>query len=1134
LEATVDGQPIALGGRRQRAVLAVLLLHANELVVADRLVEEAWSGRPPAGAIGTLQTYISRLRRVLEGTGAVITTRGDAYQLVVDPEELDVLSFQRLVEEGQRALRGGEAARARGLFTEALGLWRGEPMADLAYDGFAADAIRDLGETWLAARSGRVEADLMMGHGDAALVADIRGLIERSPFDERLREQLMLALYRSGRQAEALAAYQEARRMLVGDYGIEPTARLRDLERAILLHDPALDLAAPIDRTNAPRERNDGLVAGSDASGGTGAEPRRSRRGSRMTLILVGAGAVIAALVAVGAILGRGGSRSPLRLPANAVVSLDPRSGRVQTETSLRDPPSAMTVGAGAVWVAEASAAQVERIDAATGTATPIAVGHDPSAIVAGLGAVWVADTGDGTVSRINPTDYFRRVATIPVGDGPSGIAVVRGALWVTDRLDDTLVKVDPTRDRFSKRITLAAPPTCVAGTADAVWVCEPSIGIVEEVNATTAEQVESVPVSGGPTAVSAIGGRVWVTAADGTTSVIDPTHDDRVVTGVVGGGPASIAGADGSVWVGDPGHARLTSVVASRGGLVRTHFLATGTPTAALTAGKGGLWAATLASPATHRGGTVRVVSFSLGEVRPDPAFSIDQEQEAMFFATNDGLIGLRKVSGSGGYDLVPDLAESLPRVADGDRSYTFTLRRRIRYSTGARLRAQDVRATFERAFRSELGSPALAGRYLPASLFFSDIRGASSCTPARCDLREGIVTDNRARTVTFRLTAPDPDFVAKLAIPVAYILPAGTPVDHSGDAVLPATGPYEIRAVNVRARGANEGSGTITLVRNAHFHVWSSAAQPAGYPDRIVFRGVLATEMETEMVEHGQADWMTDAIPADRLRQVIDDYPALLHPQATAETSYMLIDTKSAPLSDVRVRQALSDAVDRQRLLRMEGGPLTGVVTCQLLPPSFPGYSRYCPYTTGAALTREWTAPNLARARRLVAASDTRRQRVMTIGVRGPHSVEGIPASYFGRLLSGLGYDPLVRQLPRQAFGGVAYAPQRPPQLFLAAWLADYVGANDFLANFTCSQNPFYCNRHYDALVAHALAVQNSSPSRADLLWQKADRYLTDQAALIPLWNLIDPGFVSKRVGDYQSNPVLGAPLIDQLWVR
>jgi DNA-binding SARP family transcriptional activator len=276
LEATVDGQPVALGGRRQRAVLAVLLLHANELVAADRLVEEAWSGRPPAAAIGTLQTYISRLRRVLEGTGAVITTRGEAYQLVVDPEELDVLSFRRLVEEGQAALRGGEAARADGLFEHALRLWRGQPLADLAYEGFAADAIRDLCETWLAARTGRVDASLVMGGGDAGLVADIRGLIERSPFDERLREQLMLALYRSGRQAEALAAYQEARQMLVGQYGIEPTARLRDLERAILLHDPALDAAAPTDRTAAPTLSNDGLGAGGGVSGG-GATNRGGR-----------------------------------------------------------------------------------------------------------------------------------------------------------------------------------------------------------------------------------------------------------------------------------------------------------------------------------------------------------------------------------------------------------------------------------------------------------------------------------------------------------------------------------------------------------------------------------------------------------------------------------------------------------------------------------------------------------------------------------------------------------------------------------------------------------------------------------------------------------------------------------------
>jgi DNA-binding SARP family transcriptional activator len=241
VEVTVDGRPVDLGGRRQRAVLAVLLLHVNEVVSADRLVEEAWDGRPPPGARGTLQTYISRLRRLIGPTPAQIATQVGGYRLAMAPDELDVECFRRLIREGRIALQDRDHGRARELLEDALHLWRGDALADFPCERFAIDFARQLDDERLAAQLGRIEAEVGLGRADSVLVGEVRRLVALRPLDERVRELLMLALYQSGRQAEALEAYKEARHDLVELCGVEPSERLRDLERRILRHDPTLD-----------------------------------------------------------------------------------------------------------------------------------------------------------------------------------------------------------------------------------------------------------------------------------------------------------------------------------------------------------------------------------------------------------------------------------------------------------------------------------------------------------------------------------------------------------------------------------------------------------------------------------------------------------------------------------------------------------------------------------------------------------------------------------------------------------------------------------------------------------------------------------------------------------------------------
>jgi DNA-binding SARP family transcriptional activator len=248
LEVVAEGRVVALGGSKQRALLALFLLHRAETLSTDRLIDELWGEHPPPTAAKTVQVYISRLRKALaggkdNGSGAVVVTREHGYELDLEPERLDAHRFARLVAEGRDELAAGRPERAGSALEEALSLWRGPPLADLAYEPFAQREIARLDDLRVGALEHLVEAKLRLG-AHAELVGELETLIAEHPYRERLRAQLMLALYRSDRQADALQAYQEARRTLVEELGIEPGERLRELERAILAQDPALAVPA--------------------------------------------------------------------------------------------------------------------------------------------------------------------------------------------------------------------------------------------------------------------------------------------------------------------------------------------------------------------------------------------------------------------------------------------------------------------------------------------------------------------------------------------------------------------------------------------------------------------------------------------------------------------------------------------------------------------------------------------------------------------------------------------------------------------------------------------------------------------------------------------------------------------------
>jgi DNA-binding SARP family transcriptional activator len=241
LEAGDDGRPIPLGGAKQRALLALLLLNANQVVSSERLIDDLWGEEPPESGTTALQVRVSQLRKALGAAGQAIATRAPGYVLQVGSDQLDLHRFERLVADAGADLEGGDAAQASTKLLEALGLWRGEALADLAYESFAQPAIARIEELRLVAQELRIDADLELGRHDE-LVGELEALVAAHPLREGLCRRLMLALYRSGRQAEALEAYQATRRRLVEELGIEPGRRLHDLEQSILRQDRALDL----------------------------------------------------------------------------------------------------------------------------------------------------------------------------------------------------------------------------------------------------------------------------------------------------------------------------------------------------------------------------------------------------------------------------------------------------------------------------------------------------------------------------------------------------------------------------------------------------------------------------------------------------------------------------------------------------------------------------------------------------------------------------------------------------------------------------------------------------------------------------------------------------------------------------
>jgi DNA-binding SARP family transcriptional activator len=539
LEVEEEGRLLNLGGAKQRSVLAFLLLHANDVVSRDRLIDHLWGGSPPETAQTALQVHVSQLRKILGRE--TIVTRAPGYSIQIGAGELDLDRFERLVDEARRQ----EPAEAATTLRAALALWRGPALEDIESSVARPERAR-LEEERLAALEQRIEAELALGR-HAELVPELEGLVREQPLRERLRAQLMLALYRCGRQADALEVYRSGRRLLDEELGLEPADELQRLERAILNHDPSLE--SPV-------------VAG----------VRRPSVAQRR----------------------RASSRTEAPAPPDSVVVIDPQRSRVVGHVLVGRRPVAVAIGHGSVWVANADDGTVSRVHPDRHEVIrTIGIGAPAIDLAVATDAVWVANGSDGTVSRIDPSAdavvetidlrgsselvwnptyavdadddsvwvaagprHVLRLdpatnepsAIIDIGHVPVGVALGQEALWVVTTAERAL-RIEPHTNTATAEVPIGYPVALTAGK-QAVWVSD-ARGQVWRIDPDTATVTQTTPVGRGLVGLCATDGVVFAANnADGTVVQID-AQDGRVAGLVpVGHAPTDVASQDGTVWV--------------------------------------------------------------------------------------------------------------------------------------------------------------------------------------------------------------------------------------------------------------------------------------------------------------------------------------------------------------------------------------------------------------------------------------------------------------------------------------------------------------------------------------------------------------------------------------------------------
>jgi YVTN family beta-propeller protein len=1125
-------------GRQSRLLFAYLVAEQGRPVPRDELAEVLWGEAAPATWDKALTGIVSKLRGLLADRGIdsanVLTGAFGCYRLEL-PEGtwVDVIVAANAAQVAEEALAASDLDKAKAAAALAASLLQ-QPFLPGEEGSWVEEKRREFVDVRGRALSALADAYLRSGNAsEAAKWAE--QTIALAPFRETGYRRLMEAHAAAGNRAEALRVYERCRRLLADELGTYPSPETESIYRG-LLEAPAPSAAAVAALESPP---SDALPLGDRdrETRSTSARLAPARVGKRRLRVVLAAAAIAAAaaVTATVVLLTRGGHDSAAAGVSADSIGVFSATGTLIAQAAVGNGPSAIAVGAGAIWSANVNDDSVSEIDPKTNASVQtVPVGKGPDGVAVGGGFVWVTNGLGGTVSKIDPRTRGV-VQVIQVGNGPSGVAFGEGAVWVANATDRTVTRIDPGTGQ--RRVLAAGAGADGIAVGDgAVWVTSKSAGTLTRIDPRAGIVTPPVNVGHGASAVAVGPGAVWVAnSLDGTVSRVDPSSNNVRWTIGVGAGPSALAvtGNGKTVWVAS----ELAGTIWRIEGDSARRMLTTGNRPVAVATSGGTIYVAVRTSGLAHRGGVLTVLADSpFDSIDPAAAYTVDAWQALTL--TNDGLVTFKREGGSEGTRLVPNLAVEIPTPRNEGKTFTFQVRRGVRYSNGEPLRPADLRRGIERSVMTYARSGAGSGFY------YSSIVGYAACRkhPQGCDLSKGIVADPATNTVTFHLVGPDEDFLDKLALPSADAIPTGTPL--MARLPLPATGPYMFASADVK-RGAR-------LVRNPYFREWFPAAQPDGYPDEIVWRFNVAPSMQRLIVERGSADVALDAgisdegkgkfPPAALFSTLRTRYASQLHLNPALQTFYVFLNTRLPPFNDVRVRQAVNYAVDRNRMDELRGGPELEHPSCQVLPPSLDGYQRYCPYTIRPSADGQYTGPDLAKARRLVAASGTKGEEVTVVGIAGIFQPHG--GNHLVSVLRTLGYKVRFKNFKRSAYFAAISDSRSRIQAGIMGWLQDYPSAGNFFdAQLTCrsfipgsSANQNYaefCNRRIDAEIAGARSLQTTDPGAASRLWSKVDRDVVDQAPWLFIQNPLSLVLVSQRVGNYQYSPQWG-PLLDLLWVR
>lgn len=936
-EVVEQGRPLRLGGPRQRALLMVLLLRRGEVVSSDRLIDLIWRERPPATAAKTLQGYVSHLRKAL-GAG-VLVTRGGGYVLEVRPEQVDAARFAAMLEEGRGLLARSDVVAARDALAAALELWRGEPLGDLAYEPFAEGEVARLKEARLGAVEDRLEAELMLGR-HRELVPELEALVREHPHRERLLGQLMLALYRCGRHADALDAFRRGREALAEELGLEPGLELRALQQRILEHDPGLKLEAPSSPVSEARLRERASV----------------RTGHR--LVVVGAALLLLAAVAAGIVELAAGSGAALVASPNTVAAIDVHTDNVSEQVPVGARPGPMAYGAGSLWVGNLDDQTVSRVDPQTlQTLRTLSVSEPPTGIAVAGQSVWVVGASPSqtyvSASRIDPEfdsiDQTVRLGNVVPGSdasvapdgsnvlvapysgelttldaqsggvvhqlnpngGPTGVAVGAGATWLTQNDADIVTRIDPTG--LISTVAVGYGPDGIAVGAGGVWVADTGDNAVVRINPGTQAVTNTIPVGDAPLGLTVGAGSVWVAdSGDGTVTRINPATDKVISTIHVGGSPQAVVVASGRAWV-----------------TVDASTLPAGARAA--------------------QGGTLRADAFDDVDYM-DPALAYGPLSWQLLYATCAKLLNYPDKSGLAGSQLVPEVAQSLPAISNASKTYRFTIRPGFRFSPPSNqpVTAQTFRDTIERTL-----NPAMKN---PIASEFDDIVGAPAYIAGSAAHIAGVTVDGDELTID--LTARDPDLLSRLATPFFCAVPPDTPISPQGVGLIPSAGPYYVTSYA-------PGNGVV-LTRNPNYH----GSRPH-HLARIELAVNIPGPRAVAQVRAGEADYAVDGEVDNSDADALAARYGAGGPAARAghqqyfvepEPDVILytLNTHRPLFADARLRQAVNYAINRTALAQLGygGGKLPDLASDSYLPPDMPGYRNVHVYPL---------TPDLVKARQL-----------------------------------------------------------------------------------------------------------------------------------------------------------------------